>query len=298
MNKIEPSGVYGDGRGTLYVVATPIGNMGDISGRAIEVLSHADMVAAEDTRHTGLLLSRLGISVPLISCHEHNEVGRSQRILAELGEGKSVALVSDAGTPGISDPGEVVIAQAIEAGFHVVPIPGPTAFVPALTISGLPTSQFMFVGFLPRKPKERRRALAELASVPATLIFYEAPHRLAAMLDDAAHELGDRRIAVCWELTKKFERIWRGSLSCAVAQAGHDDRGEVVIVVEGARKAECEAISLEQGVIEAAADAVAVADAGTGTSLKDAAEKAATRAGVPWRKVYAEAIKLQRGKQR
>lgn len=296
MNRIEPSGVSGDGRGTLYVVATPIGNMGDISGRAIEVLSQADIVAAEDTRHTGLLLSRLGVSVPLISCHEHNEVGRSQRILAELGEGKNVALVSDAGTPGISDPGEVVIAQAIEAGFCVVPIPGATAFVPALTLSGLPTSQFMFVGFLPRKPKERRRALAELASVPVTLIFYEAPHRLAAMLDDAAHELGDRRIAVCWELTKKFERVWRGNLSCAVEKAGHDDRGEIVIVVEGARTTECDAISLEQGVTEAAAAAVAMTDAGTGTRLKDAAEKAAARAGVPWRKVYAEAIRLQRGK--
>lgn len=297
--------------GKLYVVATPIGNMGDITRRAVEALSSVHLVAAEDTRHTGLLLARLGISARLISCHEHNETGRARRIIDELREGRDVALVSDAGTPGISDPGETVISEAIAAGFEVVPLPGPTAFVPALLVSGLPTEAFMFRGFLPRKTRERREALAELAGIKATLVFYEAPHRLAAMLADVAEVLGGggaggaggsvRRCAVCWELTKKFERVWRGTLDEVVKAAGSDTRGEIVVVVEGAvdgdtageaRTAGAEARSEQDRIADAAAEAVARV-ASDDISLKDAAGQVASERRLPARRVYAEAIRVR-----
>lgn len=298
--------------GKLYIVATPIGNMGDITQRAIDTLSSVDLIAAEDTRHTGLLLARLGISARLISCHEHNETGRARRIIDELSQGRHVALVSDAGTPGISDPGETVIAEAIAAGFDVVPVPGATAFVPALLVSGLPTETFLFRGFLPRKARERREALAELATVKATLVFYEAPHRLAAMLADLAAMLGGgegdaggtdgggprraRRCAVCWELTKKFERVWRGTLNEAVEAAGSDTRGEIVVVVEGAGDEAGSPGGDGQGehdqLTAAAAEAVLRAAVGD-VSLKDAAGQVALERRLPVRRVYAEAIKAR-----
>ncbi|MGI6145854.1 MAG: 16S rRNA (cytidine(1402)-2'-O)-methyltransferase [Bacillota bacterium] len=284
-------------RGTLYVVSTPVGNMGDITHRAVEVLSSVDLVAAEDTRHTGLLLARLGISAKLVSCHEHNERGRARAIVQRLLAGEDVALVSDAGTPGISDPGEIVIAEAIEAGCQVVPVPGATAFVPALTVSGLPSSRFMFIGFLPRKAKERRAALEEVAHLRATLIFYEAPHRLAATLRDLFQVLGDRRCAVCWELTKKFERVWRGTLGQAAEAAGADDRGEIVIVVDGAPaqagQADRAGVGGEEVLRDAAERAVELA-AAEGLSLRDAAAKAAGELGLPMRKVYSVAVRAKR----
>ncbi len=301
--------------GKLYVVATPIGNMGDITQRAIDTLSTVDLIAAEDTRHTGLLLARLGISARLISCHEHNETGRVGRIIDELSAGHDVALVSDAGTPGISDPGATVIAEAIAAGFDVVPVPGATAFVSALLVSGLPTATFLFRGFLPRKARERREALAELAAVKATLVFYEAPHRLRAMLADLAAVFGGgdggddggrgrpRRCAVCWELTKKFERVWRGTVDEAVEAAGSDTRGEIVVVVEGAGG---DGSGEEPGgddraggspdvnsqLAEAAVEAVSRAEAGN-ASLKDAAGQVARERMLPVRRVYAEAIRVR-----
>jgi 16S rRNA (cytidine1402-2'-O)-methyltransferase len=221
-------------KGTLYLVATPIGNMDDITERAKVVLGEADYVAAEDTRHTGLLLHRLGIDAKLQSYHEHNEAARAEQIIGMLDRGEDVAVVSDAGMPGISDPGEVIVAAAAAKGFRVVPVPGASAFVAALTASGLPTSRFFFQGFLPRKAADRRKTLKQLSSLPVTLVFYEAPHRLTRMLQDVAAVLGDRRCVVARELTKKFEEIRRGTVDEMLEWAKErKPKGEMVVIVEG-----------------------------------------------------------------
>jgi 16S rRNA (cytidine1402-2'-O)-methyltransferase len=226
--------------GTLFIVATPIGNLEDLTPRALRVLREVDLIACEDTRHTRGLLNRFGIKAKTISYHEHNERERA----AELGElletGSNIALVSDAGTPLISDPGFRIVAAAIERGIQVIPIPGPAAFVAALTASGLPTDQFFFAGFLPARATARRAMLAELRAIRATLIFYEAPHRIAAALKDALNTLGDRTAAVARELTKLHEEIARGSLSelaerCAT---GAPARGEMVLIIKGANETE------------------------------------------------------------
>lgn len=221
--------------GTLYVCATPIGNLGDITLRALEVLNKADMIAAEDTRTTQKLLNHFEIKTPCISYHKHNEKVRSDFLVSQLLQGKKVALVSDAGTPGISDPGQVVIEAAIGAGIEVVSVPGPSAFVAALVVSGLPAERFAFEGFLPVNRKRRKEFLSNLASDTRTLIFYEAPHRLEETLEDMLDILGNRRIAVIRELTKKFEETLRGDIAGLVQQLkqGHEARGEYVLVVEG-----------------------------------------------------------------
>jgi len=222
----------------LYLVATPIGNLGDISQRAIETLRNADVIASEDTRHTGVLLKRLGIERPQLSFHEHNERRAAERILALLREGRTVALVSDAGTPGISDPGFVLVRRCIEEGLPFTMIPGPTAFVMALVLSGLPTHSFTFRGFPPRRSGARRRFFAIDRASPHTLIFYESPFRLAESLEDALAVFGDRRAALAFELTKMFERIERGTLSTLRAQVEtRPPKGEAVIVIEGAPSA-------------------------------------------------------------
>ncbi|PJF47057.1 MAG: 16S rRNA (cytidine(1402)-2'-O)-methyltransferase [Chloroflexi bacterium] len=223
----------------LYVVATPIGNLGDISQRALEVLRNADVVASEDTRYTGRLLKHFGISRPQISFHEHNERQAAEKIIALLREGRTVALVSDAGTPGISDPGFVLVRRCIDEGLPLTMIPGPAAFVMALVLSGLPTHAFIFRGFPPRKPTMRRRFLAVDAQSPHTLIFYESPHRVAALIADAIAVYGDRRAALANDLTKMFERVDRGRLSALLAQVqSRTPKGEYVLVIEGAARAE------------------------------------------------------------
>ncbi|UCC89402.1 MAG: 16S rRNA (cytidine(1402)-2'-O)-methyltransferase [Anaerolineales bacterium] len=221
--------------GTLYLVATPIGNLEDITLRALRVLRECELVATEDTRTTGRLLAHFNIEKPLISHHAHSKPAQLKQILATL-EAGDVALVSDAGTPLLSDPGYELVQAAVERGAPVISIPGPSALTAALPLSALPTDRFMYLGFLPRPAADRRRALAEVASVQATLVFFEAPHRLRAALADAVDSLGgQRRCAVCRELTKLHEEVWRGTLADALFEwRERQPRGEFTIVVEGA----------------------------------------------------------------
>ena len=219
----------------LYLVATPIGNLGDISLRALETLRAADIVASEDTRKTGLLLAHFDIKKPLMSFHEHNEQRAGERILGLLTEGKTVALVSDAGTPGISDPGFTLVRRVIEQELPFTMIPGPAALVMALVLSGLPTHAFTFRGFAPRKPGARRRFLAVDQDSPHTLIFYESPYRLQSFLAAALEVYGDRRAAIANDLTKLFESVQRGSLTELASGLGEAKlRGEYVVVIAGA----------------------------------------------------------------
>ncbi len=226
-------------KGTLILVATPIGNMGDITQRAVEALSSADLIASEDTRTTGMMLKRLGIARPQMSFHSFNEEASAQRIVAELSSGKNVALVSDAGTPGISDPGYSVVKLAADQGFEVSMVPGPTALVMALVLSALPTSSFTFRGFPPRSSSRRRKFYGEDAGSPHTLVYYESPHRLIESVNDALFAFGDRKAALCNDLTKKFEKVHRGTLA-GFARFLEGERqllGEYVIVIAGMEKA-------------------------------------------------------------
>jgi 16S rRNA (cytidine1402-2'-O)-methyltransferase len=218
----------------LYLVATPIGNLSDISQRALDVLREVDYVASEDTRKTGLLLKRFEIKKPQISFYEHNEEKAGPRIIELLERGQSVALVTNAGTPGISDPGFTLVRRAIQAGITFTMIPGPAAFVMALVLSGLPAHSFTFRGFPPRKSGPRRRFFEVDKDAPHTLIFYESPHRLEGFLQDAIEVFGDRRAALANDLTKMFEAVWRGSLSELLERVqGEALKGEYTVVIEG-----------------------------------------------------------------
>lgn len=222
--------------GTLYLVATPIGNLRDITQRAVEVLTFVGTIACEDTRHTRKLLNHLGISNKLVSYHEHNEAERADELAAVLEKGTSVAVVSDAGTPGISDPSFRIVQRAIEIGAQIVPVPGPVAFVSALVASGLPTDAVFFGGFLPSKKSERRRRLREIAPVPATLAFYESPRRLSAALADCLEILGDREAVIAREITKLHEQFLRGNISRLLAEySAATLKGEVVLLIDRTR---------------------------------------------------------------
>lgn len=219
----------------LYLVATPIGNLGDISLRALETLRAVDAVASEDTRKTGLLLKHFDIKKPQIAFHEHNEERAGQRIIDLLQSGQSVALVTNAGTPGIADPGFTLVRRAVALDLPVTMIPGPAALIPALVLSGLPSHSFTFRGFPPRKAGKRRQFLALDVDAPHTLIFYESPHRLRPFLEDALAVYGDRPAALVNELTKLFETVRRGSLSELLDGLGDEEpRGEYVVVIAGA----------------------------------------------------------------
>lgn len=219
--------------GTLYLVATPIGNLGDITIRALEILKTVDTIACEDTRQTRKLLTHFGISAKLISYHEHNERERADELKNFLLEGKNIAIVTDAGTPGIADPAFRVVQGAIEAGIKIVPIPGALAFANAAIVSGLPTDTIFFGGFLPAKKGERRKRLHETKEIPATLAFYETPHRLKAALADCLEILGNRRAAVARELTKLYEEIVRGNLQdLAEKFTETEPRGEIVLIID------------------------------------------------------------------
>jgi 16S rRNA (cytidine1402-2'-O)-methyltransferase len=221
-------------KGRLYIVSTPIGNMEDITLRALRILKEVDLIAAEDTRRTGLLLKHFGIQAPLTSYFEGNELKKGDFILAKLKEGKKVALVSDAGTPGISDPGFRLIQLAIESQLPIVPIPGSSAVITALSVSGLPTDAFLFKGFLPHKSKKRRDLLRELENVRETLVFYESPHRISETLRDILEMLGDREIVLTRELTKVYEEIIRGKVSEILNQVGDRRlKGEITLVISG-----------------------------------------------------------------
>jgi 16S rRNA (cytidine1402-2'-O)-methyltransferase len=221
--------------GCLYLVATPIGNLEDITVRALRVLGEADLIACEDTRHTAKLLNHYGIQKPTTSYHEHNEVTRSAELVLRMEEGARVALVSDAGTPGISDPGHRLVALCLRHHIPVVPIPGPAALVAALVASGLPAEEFLFAGFLPARAGERRKALDRLAGEPRTLVLYEAPHRLADMLADALDRLGRRPAAIARELTKIHEEFIRGDLAELVVRINQQPvRGEITVLIGAA----------------------------------------------------------------
>ena len=224
--------------GRLAVISTPIGNLGDLSPRAREELAAAELVAAEDTRRTGQLLTTLGLSRPLVSLHEHNESERIGELLEKLRAGARIALVSDAGTPLLSDPGFELVRRVAQEGVTIVAVPGPSAITAALSIAGLPTERFSFEGFLPARLAERRARLAELAPETRTLVFFEAPHRIAECLEDMSAAFGgERRAAVARELTKVFETVYRGTLASLGAEARADanfTRGEITLVVAGA----------------------------------------------------------------
>lgn len=238
--------------GVLYVVATPIGNLGDITARAIEVLRAVDVIAAEDTRHSGKLLRHFAITTRCIALHEHNERQLAPALVRDLQEGRSVALISDAGTPLVSDPGFHLVREAQEAGLKVAPVPGPSAMIAALSVAGLPSDRFAFEGFLPSRHEARRRQLQELRDEPRTLIFYESPHRILSTLKDLAEVFGAGRLAlVARELTKTFETVRRGALAELLTWMEADEqqqRGEFVLVVQGAlpRDSNASAVDAEQ----------------------------------------------------
>jgi 16S rRNA (cytidine1402-2'-O)-methyltransferase len=274
----------------LYVVATPIGNLGDITIRALATLAAADIVACEDTRVTSVLFRHFGVATRLLPYHDHNAGEQRPKILAALGEGKSVALVSDAGTPLISDPGYRLVTDVRDAGFDVVPIPGASALLAALVTAGLPTDAFFFAGFLPPKTVARKKRLLELSSVPATLVFYESPQRLAPSLRDMSAELGRRDAVVARELTKTFEEIRRGPLAdLAVAYAEADPpKGEVVVVVSPPEEEETSSIEADRVLIELLQE----------KSVSSAAAEAAEITGLPRRELYQRALALKDGRGR
>jgi len=270
--------------GTLYVVATPLGNLEDLTLRALRVLREVSLVACEDTRRTGQLLAAQNLKTPTTSFFEHNERWKGERILEQLRAGRDVALVSDAGTPGISDPGFRLVRDARAEGLPVVPVPGPSAVVAALSVSGLPTDRFRFVGFLPQRTLARQKALLELRADPDTLVFYESPMRLTAMLADAVAALGDREAFLCREATKLHEEYRRGRLSelLALLEARARVRGEIVLVVAGAGD--------ERPVVtESPAVLVAQLQSG-GLTRRQAVKQVAERLGLPAREVYRLAL--------
>lgn len=270
---------------TLYVIATPIGHLGDVTLRALAVLARADIIYCEDTRHSQKLMERYGIGRPLRAYHEHNAEKERPHILAAVAAGKAVALISDAGTPLISDPGYKLVRDVIEAGHGVISLPGPSALLAGLTSSGLPTDCFVFAGFLPPKEAARRARIAELASAPGTLVLFEAPGRVARTLADLRDGLGPREAAVARELTKVHEELRRGSLADLARQAaeGAEARGEFVILVGPAA-----ARSVTDDEIAAALDSALVT-----SSLRDAVRDVTARLGAGKSRVYEIAVRLK-----
>lgn len=268
----------------LYVVSTPIGNLGDLSQRAAEVLRTADVVLAEDTRRTSILLRHIEAHTRLMSAHEHNEAGRAGTVVAMLREGKNVALVSDAGTPLLSDPGARIVREVVDAGFEVVPIPGASALLAALVASGVPADTFTFLGFPPRKGPERAELLDEIAASPRAVVLYESPNRVAKLLEDLAAACGPtRRVAVARELTKLHEEFFRGTAADAAAHfGGRDVLGEIVVVVEGrAQDAEAE------GEVDAlAARSIAQALLARGETPSGVAKELRRRLGIARNEAY------------
>lgn len=265
--------------GTLYVVATPIGNLEDISARALRILAEVSLIAAEDTRHTGKLLSHFKIKTPQTSYFDHNKESKLAQVLKALDAG-DVALVSDAGSPGLNDPGYLLVRAAVEAGHQVSPIPGPSAPIAALTTSGLPSDRFLYLGYLPRKSHERRLVIKQVEAMPYTLVWLESPHRLAASLADLHEVLGERQMAVSGELTKMYEEIFRGSISEAAQHfEEHPARGEYTLVVAG--KLENQDAWSEQEVREAGIKLIEA-----GHSISKAAKQIAAEAGWSKSDVY------------
>lgn len=271
----------------LYVVATPIGNLGDITHRALQVLARADVIAAEDTRVTRGLLSHFAIGTRMLALHEHNEKRAAQALLSLLGDGRSVALVSDAGTPAVSDPGALVVRAVREAGFPVIPVPGPSALTAALSASGIVADGVLFAGFLPAKGAARKERIAQLAASSWGLVLYESPHRIEATLRDLAAALGERDVVVCRELTKRFETITRVALASSVEWLRADPdrlRGEFVLVIEPREVASGPAFDADH-VLSVLLGSV---------SVKDAASLASKITGVNRSTLYAAALRLKK----
>lgn len=279
--------------GTLYVVATPIGNLADISERALKVLGGVDFVAAEDTRNTLRLLSHFGIGASLVSYHEHNKHEKGREIVARLQRGESCALVTDAGTPAISDPGEDLVALCAESGVAVTSIPGACAMITALTLSGLPTKRFVFEGFLPVPKKERRERLAVLAKETRTFVLHEAPHKLRTTLDDLCETLGgERRISLCRELTKTYEEVLRMTLREAVTYyAEREPRGEYVLVLEGGTAEAADGLTAAVSPTERVAYYME-----RGMSKKDALRAAAKDCGLSKNELYEQLLHAENEK--
>ena len=274
----------------LHIVATPIGNLKDVSFRALGTLAAADAVFAEDTRVSRKLLAHYGITTPLVAYHEHNAAEMRPKILARLQEGQALALISDAGTPLVSDPGYKLVEAVLAEGFTVVPVPGPSAVLAALVAAGLPTDRFFFEGFLPPKSTARRERLSELSSIPATLVFFESPHRLLGMLHDAHEIMGDRSAAVARELTKLYETVRRGTLSALFSEfeSAPRPKGEIVVLIGAA--------------VDSVSDEQKGADLDdrlrlhlSHLSVKDAVAVAVEETGLPRRQVYARAVALAKG---
>lgn len=279
--------------GKLYLIPTPIGNLKDITLRALEILEAVDLIAAEDTRHSLKLLNHFNIKKPLISYHQHNEQGKSENIIQRLKEGQDIALVTDAGTPGISDPGSIIVQKCIEENIEFEVLPGATAITTALVHSGLDTTKFLFRGFLPRENKERKGIISELENRTETLIFYEAPHRLLNTLEFLNENLGSRRIAVCRELTKLHEEILRVTMDEAIEHYKNvDPRGEYVLVVEGKREEEIlqekrskwENLTIKEHIIMYMNE---------GISKKDAIKRTAKDRGMNKSEVYIHSLEIE-----
>ncbi|HEY6805094.1 MAG TPA: 16S rRNA (cytidine(1402)-2'-O)-methyltransferase [Pyrinomonadaceae bacterium] len=274
--------------GTLYVVATPIGNLADITQRAIQVLKDVDLIACEDTRHTRKLLQHFGIDTKTISYHEHNETERGKELIYKLEQGTNLAVVSDAGSPAISDPGFKLVRNAIENEIVVVPVPGPSALIAALTAAGLPTDEFFFAGFLPAKSVARQTRLRELSAIPGTLIFYEAPHRLSATLKDASETLGEREAVVARELTKLHEELKRGRLSELAEHYSHEEpRGEIVLLIDRTVLKTVESSPENRSIAEVVAQFES-AGLDHRTALKKAARELGLSRAEAYRKLVAE----------
>jgi 16S rRNA (cytidine1402-2'-O)-methyltransferase len=272
-------------RGELFLVATPIGNLKDITVRALEILQAVDRIACEDTRTSGVLLKHYGIKTPMVAYHTHNEAEATEQLVTQLLTGKRIALISDAGTPLLSDPGARLVRAAIAAGCRVTPIPGASALLSALTITGLPAEQFYYAGFLPNKTTARKAALRALATIPATLVFYEAPHRLPDTLADIYDIMGDREAAVARELTKLYEECVRGSIAEIIAHfEKQPPRGECVIVVHGAAPA----VAMDDAQLDEALRAAMET-----MSLKKAVEHVAQHADRAKSYIYMRALKLR-----
>jgi 16S rRNA (cytidine1402-2'-O)-methyltransferase len=277
------------GGGALVLVATPIGNLGDLAPRAVETLRDADVIAAEDTRRTRALLSHAGVPAGrrLVSLHAHNERARAAELVQRIRAGDRVAFVCDAGMPGISDPGERLVRVCLDAGLPVELVPGPSATLSALVLSGLPTARFVVEGFLPRSGRDRQERLADVAREPRTVVIFEAPHRVAATIADLAEVCGDaRRVAIARELTKLYEEVWRGTLGEAVVHvSAHEPRGEHVLVLEGAPP--------PAAVDDDALEAAVARELAGGASARDASAAVVRDLGVPKRRAYDVAVRLR-----
>ncbi len=274
--------------GTLYVVSTPIGNLEDITLRALRVLKEVDLIAAEDTRRTRQLLTHYDIHKPLISYHEFNRRLREETLLNELREGKSVALVTDAGTPGISDPGEDLVKRAIQESIPLAPIPGPSALVAALSVSGLHTGSFLFHGFLPSKASARQKLLRSLKERTETLVFYESPRRLRSLLEEAVLTLGDRQVVVAREMTKVYEEVYRGTITEVLNQLGEREvKGEVTVIIGGGTpQKQVEPLTV--------LEALKYYSQEMGLSMKESVNRVAEELGISRREVYQESLNLKK----